>query len=75
MMSNLKRADTPHTAVINIQIKIHKTFKDGSLDPIPMTSKELNKYGIGPCASMKIEGFDKISCIKKIKEKLEKLNG
>jgi len=74
-MNKPNRTDVPHTAVINVQIKVHKTFKDGSLDPIPMTNKELNRYGIGTCASMKIEGFDKISCIKKIKEKLEKLNG
>jgi len=74
-MNKPNRVDVPHTAVINVQIKVHKTLKDGSLDPIPLTSKELNRYGIGPCASMKIEGFDMISCIKKTKEKLEGLNG
>jgi len=82
MMNDLRRADAshtradaPHTAVIKIQIRVHKTFKDGSLDPNPIKTDELNKYGIGPFADMKIEGFDKTDCIKKVKERLEKLNG
>ena len=74
-MSETNRADIPHTAVINFTIVVHKVLKDGSLDPIPVSMEELNKYGIAPKASIKIDGVDRASCIDNTKKRLEKFNG
>ena len=74
-MSETNRSDIPHTAVINFTIVVHKVLKDGSLDPIPVSVEELNKYGIAPKASIKIDGVDRASCIDNIKKRLEKFNG
>tara|TARA_R110000824_G_scaffold373162_1_gene563425 strand:- start:280 stop:504 length:225 start_codon:yes stop_codon:yes gene_type:complete len=74
-MSETNRADIPHAAVINFTIAVHKILKDGSLDPTPVSTEELNRYGIGPHADIKIDGIDRAACIDKIKKKLEKLNG
>jgi|TARA_A100001391_G_C5066764_1_gene277366 hypothetical protein len=75
MMSDLTRSEVPHSAVIRIQIKIHQQLKDGSLSPKYLSVDELNKLGIAPCAEMKIDGFDRNSCVKNVLDKLEKLNG
>ena len=74
-MSELKRADAPHTAVVKISISVHKQLKDGSIDPSAVPMSELNKHGIAPFADLIIDGFDKASCIKNTLKKLEKLNG
>ena len=74
-MSELTRSDVPHSAVVRIQIIVHQQLKDGSLSPKNLSVDELNKLGIAPCAEMRIEGFDKISCVKNVLDKLEKLNG
>ena len=74
-MSELNRSDIPHSAVIKIQIKVHQQLKDGSLNPKYLSVDELNKLGIAPCAEMRVDGFDKNSCIKNVLKKLEKLNG
>ena len=83
MMSDLTRSEVPHSAVIRIQIKIHQQLKDGSLSPKYLSvdglgdvyKRQLNKLGIAPCAEMKIDGFDRNSCVKNVLDKLEKLNG
>lgn len=74
-MSETDRADIPHMAIINFTIVVHKVLKDGSLDPIPVSTQELNKYQIAPKASIKIDGVDRASCIDNIKKRLEKFNG
>jgi hypothetical protein len=74
-MSETNRADIPHAAIINFTITVHKVLKDGSLDPIPVSTQELNKYEIAPKASIKIDGVDRASCIDNIKKRLEKFNG
>lgn len=70
-----ERYQYPHTAVIKFQIKVHKNLQEGGLDPVPVSDGELRKYGIDKFAAISVSGFDKIDCIKKLKEKLEKLNG
>ena len=74
-MSELTRSDVPHSAVIRVQIKVHQQLKDGSLNPRYLSADELNKLGIAPYAEMRIDGFDKNSCVKNVLNKLEKLNG
>ena len=74
-MSELTRSDVPHSAVVRIQIKVHQQLKDGSLNPRYLSTDELNKLGIAPYAEMRIDGFDKNSCVKNVLNKLEKLNG
>ena len=74
-MSELVRTDVPHSAIIKVSIKVHKQLKDGSLEPKYLSAEELNRLGIAPCAEMRVDGFDKNSCVNNIKNKLEKLNG
>ena len=59
-MSELKRSDTPHTAIVKISISVHKQLKDGSIDPTPVSTSDLNKCGIAPFADLRIDGFDKV---------------
>jgi|TARA_R110002020_G_scaffold258231_1_gene471952 hypothetical protein len=74
-MSDLSRSEIPHSAIVKVSIKVHKQLKDGSLEPSYLPVEELNRLGIAPFAEMRIDGFDKNSCVKNVLDKLEKLNG
>tara|TARA_Y100000385_G_scaffold265078_1_gene299024 strand:+ start:597 stop:824 length:228 start_codon:yes stop_codon:yes gene_type:complete len=67
--------DHPHHATITFKIDIRKINKDGSLDFMPMGGKLLRKYGISEKAQLLISGIDEADCIKRVKERLDRLNG
>ena len=64
----------PHYAQIVFNVNIHKKLPDGSLDPQTVSEEELHKYGISKKAIFTLEGYDKVNCIQKVKQTLEKLN-
>jgi len=72
---DLESYQYPHYAQIVFNVNIHKKFPDGSLDPQTVSEEELHKYGISKKAVFGVEGYDKVSCIQKTKQILEKLNG
>jgi len=63
----------PHQAEITFTIKVSKVFSDGSIDPLEVSEKTLNKYGIAKKGVFFVTGFDKVDCIVKTKEVLEKI--
>ena len=75
MPKRTERYQYPHTAIIKFHIGVHKVVEDNNLDPVPVSEQELAKYGMKKFASISVSGFDKADCMKKVKEKLEKLNG
>jgi len=74
-MPNPERNQYPHQAIVKFKISVHKVLNGGGLDPTPVSDEDLKKHGINRFANMSVTGFDKNDCIKKLKEKLEKLNG
>lgn len=73
-MTKLERHQYPHQAVVKFKISVHKVLNGGGLDPTPISRKDLKKYGLDTFANISVSGFDKNDCIKKLKEKLERLN-
>jgi hypothetical protein len=73
--SQVDRKSCPHHATLTIKIDIRKMYDDGSLDNQVMGNRLLSKYGISNKAQICISGTTEADCIKKLKEKLEKLNG
>ena len=66
--------DHPHHATITFKIDIRKINSDGSLDHMPMGNKLLRKYGISNKAQLLVSGVAEADCVRKIKERLGRLN-
>lgn len=73
LMSEPEAYQYPHYATIVFDIKINKMLPDGSLDSSFVSEKELNKFGISKTAVFGVHGYDKVDCIKKVKQVLEAL--
>jgi hypothetical protein len=73
--NNVDRKKCPHHATITMKIDVRKMYNDGSLDNQIMGNRLLSNYGISTKAQFCISGSTEAECIKKLKEKLEKLNG
>jgi len=67
--------DFPHLATIKFQVVVNPIMQDGSIHPTPASKEKLNKCGIDEYAILQVQGPDLYTCIKNVKEKLEKLNG
>lgn len=72
---NVDRKICPHHATVTMKIDIRKMNDDGSLDNQVMGNSLLSKYGISNKAQICLSGTTEADCIKKLKQKLEKLNG
>ena len=76
MLEREKRDTAPHVAIIKFNVIVHRMLPDGSLDPEIVDCSDLFKDNeMAKNAEITVEGFDKWHCVKKIKQKLEKLNG
>ena len=69
------RAEDPHHATVTIKVDVRKINPDGTLDHDVMGNKSLAKYSMATKAQWCISGPSEAACIKKVKERLEKLNG
>ena len=67
------RRSFPHHATITMKIDIRKMYEDGSLDDQVMGNRLLSKYEISNKAQICISGTSEAECIRKLKNKLEKL--
>ena len=65
----------PHHATVTLKIDVRKMNTDGSLEPVVMGNSLLSKYGMSRKAQLCVSGTSEADCIKRLKEKLEKLNG
>lgn len=75
-MEREKRNLGPHIGVIKFAIYVHKVLPDGSIDPYVIDCSDLfNEHQMSNAAEITVTGFDKWDCVRKIKEKMENLNG
>lgn len=66
-------AKAPHTALITMNIKIHEILEDGQVNPRYLSNEEMEKFGITEKAILRVDGFDKFDCVKKMIELFQKL--
>ena len=69
------RAESPHKAIVTFDIRIHEVMSDGTLYPMPVSKEVIQKHGINNKAIIAVEGLNRADCIRKIKDKLERVNG
>ena len=75
-MEREKRNLGPHVGIVKFAIYVHKMLPDGSIDPHVIDCSDLFKdHEISNAAEIYIQGFDKWDCVRKIKERMENLNG
>lgn len=66
----------PHVGIIRFNVFVHKMLHDGSIDPLIVDcSSEFKDCAMTNLGEIHVVGFDKYDCVKKIKERLEILNG
>jgi hypothetical protein len=61
-------AKAPHVALITMDIKIHELLNSGDVNPRYLSNEELDKFGITNRAVLRVNGFDRFDCIKKLIE-------
>ena len=66
-------AKAPHTALVTMNIKIHEILEDGQVNPRYLSTEEMEKFGITEKAVLRVDGFDKFDCVKKMIELFQKL--
>jgi hypothetical protein len=66
-------AKAPHTALISMQIRIHELLEDGQVSPRCLSDKDLEKFGITKNAVLRVDGFDRFDCVKKMIELFQKM--
>ena len=69
------RTSQPHHATITIKVDVRKMNGDGTLDHFVMVNGLLCNYGITRKAQLCVSGPTEAECIKRLKERLERLNG
>ena len=68
ILENKGGAKAPHVALITMDIKIHELLESGDVNPRYLSDEELDKFGITNKAILRINGFDRFDCIKKMIE-------
>ena len=68
IMNSSGGAKAPHVALITMDIKIHELLNSGDVNPRYLSNEELDKFGITNRAVLRVNGFDRFDCIKKLIE-------
>ena len=68
IMESTGGAKAPHVALITMDIKIHELLNSGDVNPRYLSNEELVKFGITNRAVLRVNGFDRFDCIKKLIE-------
>ena len=68
IMESTGGAKAPHVALITMDIKIHELLNSGDVNPRYLSNEELDKFGITNRAVLRVNGFDRFDCIKKLIE-------
>lgn len=75
MIIRKKRNVGPHIATIRMNIFVQRILPDGSIDPeIIDCSDDFKDNDMASKAEIRITGFDRWDCIRKIKQKLEEMS-
>lgn len=64
----------PHTAVISVQLEVHQLLETGECSGRVVSIDILSDYGIESAFLTSISGYTLDDCLKKLKNKLDKLN-
>jgi hypothetical protein len=65
----------PHIGTLKFNIFINRMLPDGSIDPLIIDCTDLfEDNDMASKGEIHVIGFDKLNCVRKIKEKLESLS-
>tara|TARA_Y100000310_G_scaffold315845_1_gene366911 strand:+ start:2946 stop:3209 length:264 start_codon:yes stop_codon:yes gene_type:complete len=73
IMNSSGSAKAPHVALITMNIRIHELLESGDVNPKFLSKEELDKFGVTEKAILRVDGFDKFDCVKKMIELFQKL--
>lgn len=69
------KATSPHMAIVHMSVEIHEVLPTGECSGKIVKSSELAEFGLKPTFVLRVKGFDKFECIKKLKALMEKFDG
>ena len=74
IMDSSGGAKAPHVALITMDIRIHELLESGDVNPKSLSKEELDKFGITEKAILRVDGFDRFDCLKKMIELFQKIS-
>ena len=74
IMNSSGGAKAPHVALITMDIRIHELLESGDVNPKSLSKEELAKFGITEKAILRVDGFDRFDCLKKMIELFQKIS-
>ena len=74
IMNHSGGAKAPHAALITMNIKIHEVMVNGDVNPRYLSKDDLDKFGISEKALLRVDGFDRFDCVKKMLEFFQKIS-
>ena len=74
IMNSSGGAKAPHVALITMDIRIHELLESGDVNPKSLSKEELDKFGITEKAILRVDGFDRFDCLKKMIELFQKIS-
>ena len=75
MAEEIPRSEKPHHATVTMKIDVREMTKSGEVLHSILGETALNKYGLSRKAMYFVTGATEASCMKQLKECLERLNG
>lgn len=72
---HIPRSQRPHHATVTMKIDVREILKSGELSPQVLGEEALDKYNMSVKMMYLVSGPTEADCIKKLKERLERLNG
>ena len=73
IMESSGGAKAPHVALITMNVKIHELLETGDVNPKSLSKDQLDKFGITEKAILRVDGFDRFNCVKKMIEVFQKI--
>ena len=74
IMNSSGGAKAPHVALITMDIRIHELLESGDVNPKSLSKEELDMFGITEKAILRVDGFDRFDCLKKMIELFQKIS-
>ena len=74
IMNSSGGAKAPHVALITMDIRIHELLESGDVNPKSLSKEELDKFGNTEKAILRVDGFDRFDCLKKMIELFQKIS-
>ena len=74
IMESSGGAKAPNVALITMNVKIHELLETGDVNPKCLSKEQLDKFGITEKAILRVDGFDRFDCVKKMIEVFQKIS-